>query len=269
MYHCSSLFINMSCRIYMGRLPYGTREEHVRKFFRSYGRLREINLKNGYGFVEFEDPRDADDAVFDCNGKELLGERILVEHSRGTSKGYSSTKHSRARDKYGPPTRTPWRMLVENLSSRVSWQDLKDYARQVGDVAYGDAHKPRQGEGIIEFHSKRDLKRAVRKLDGRELCGKRIKIIDESPRSRSRSRSVSRSRSRSRSNHHRRRHSSRSRSRSRSHSSRKSRSRSPFKDRGRSKSDSPKQSASRSPSRSKTRSLSKSPTNEEMNDKQD
>jgi hypothetical protein len=26
-------------------------------------------------FKEFEDPRDADDAVYDCNGKELLGER--------------------------------------------------------------------------------------------------------------------------------------------------------------------------------------------------
>ena len=28
-------------------------------------------------------------------------------------------------DKYGPPTRTEYRVIVENLSSRVSWQDLK------------------------------------------------------------------------------------------------------------------------------------------------
>lgn len=41
----------MSCRVYLGRLPYGTRERDVDKFFRGYGKLREINLKNGYGFV--------------------------------------------------------------------------------------------------------------------------------------------------------------------------------------------------------------------------
>lgn len=36
-----------------------------------------------YGFVEFEDTRDADDAVYELNGKELCGERVMVEHARG------------------------------------------------------------------------------------------------------------------------------------------------------------------------------------------
>lgn len=36
-----------------------------------------------YGFVEFEDTRDADDAVYELNGKELCGERVVVEHARG------------------------------------------------------------------------------------------------------------------------------------------------------------------------------------------
>ena len=41
----------MTCRVYLGRLPYGTRQRDVEKFFRNYGKLREINLKDGYGFV--------------------------------------------------------------------------------------------------------------------------------------------------------------------------------------------------------------------------
>ena len=42
---------------------------------------------------------------------------------------------------YGPPTRTDYRLIVENLSSRVSWQDLKGYMRQAGEVTFADAHK--------------------------------------------------------------------------------------------------------------------------------
>ena len=91
-------------RIYVGRLSYQVREKDVERFFRGFGRVKDINLKNGFGFVvsanistvrpagilcgevfifihscffsqEFDDPRDADDAVYECNGRELLGER--------------------------------------------------------------------------------------------------------------------------------------------------------------------------------------------------
>jgi RNA recognition motif-containing protein len=33
-------------------------------------------LKNGFGFVEFRDNRDAEDVVYDFHGKEFLGERL-------------------------------------------------------------------------------------------------------------------------------------------------------------------------------------------------
>ena len=47
----SSLFQNMGTRVYVGRLSYRVRERDVEKFFKGYGRVREILLKNGYGFV--------------------------------------------------------------------------------------------------------------------------------------------------------------------------------------------------------------------------
>ena len=31
--------------------------------FRKFGNIRSIHMKVGFGFIEFEDPRDADDAV--------------------------------------------------------------------------------------------------------------------------------------------------------------------------------------------------------------
>lgn len=78
---CSSAALNdnnmVGSRVYVGGLPYGTRERDLEKFFKGYGRTRDILIKNGYGFVEFEDYRDADDAVYELNGKELLGERSV------------------------------------------------------------------------------------------------------------------------------------------------------------------------------------------------
>ncbi|XP_074012959.1 serine/arginine-rich splicing factor 6 isoform X2 [Numenius arquata] len=253
-------------RVYIGRLSYHVREKDIQRFFSGYGRLLEVDLKNGYGFVEFEDSRDADDAVYELNGKDLCGERVIVEHARGPRRdrdgysyssrggggGYSSRRQS-GRDKYGPPVRTEYRLIVENLSSRCSWQDLKDFMRQAGEVTYADAHKERTNEGVIEFRSYSDMKRALDKLDGTEINGRKIRLVEDKPRSShrrsysgSRSRSRSRRRSRSRS---RRSRSSRSRSRSVSKSRSKSRSRS--KDRSRSRSKSRK---SRSKSKSKPKS---------------
>lgn len=38
-------------RLYVGRLPSRISERDIEKLFKNYGRLRDINLKNGYGFV--------------------------------------------------------------------------------------------------------------------------------------------------------------------------------------------------------------------------
>ena len=42
--------------------------------------------------------------------------------------------------------RTGYKLIVENLSTRTSWQDLKDYMRQAGDIMYTNTHDRRSGE---------------------------------------------------------------------------------------------------------------------------
>ncbi|XP_048007049.1 serine-arginine protein 55 isoform X2 [Leguminivora glycinivorella] len=259
-------------RVYVGGLPFGVRDRDLEKFFKGFGRIRDILIKNGYGFVEFEDYRDADDAVYELNGKDLLGERVTVERARGMPRGSDrwrsrdqppprrpppprpgreardqSVLHARKNQddnyRYGPPTRTEYRLVVENLSSRISWQDLKDYMRQAGEVTYADAHKQHRNEGVVEFATHSDMRAAIEKLDNTELNGRRIRLVEDRRSSRRRTRSSSsRSRSRSRAR--------RSRSRSRA-----GRSRSRSKSKGKSKSPAAK---SRSRSRSKDRSRSKS-----------
>ena len=65
----------MATRVYVGGLSHRCRERDIEKFFRKYGKLREISMKNGYAFVEFDDYRDADDAVYECNGRDMMGDR--------------------------------------------------------------------------------------------------------------------------------------------------------------------------------------------------
>jgi len=187
-------------------------------------------VKNGYGFVRFDDRRDADDAVFELNGKELLGSRLAVEYAkqsgdrRGGGGGYRGRSRSPPRggggSRYGRPYNTEFRVIIENVSTQCSWQDIKDYFRQAGEVTFAKCHRERMGEGVVEFASSKDMDNALRKLDGTELYGKRLKLRAENPNY---SRGGGRSRSRSRSRSPR----GRSRSRSPQQSRRRSFSRSP------------------------------------------
>ncbi|KAL0969429.1 hypothetical protein UPYG_G00227280 [Umbra pygmaea] len=268
------------CRVFIGRLSPHARERDVEKFFKGYGRIREVNLKNGFGFVEFDDHRDADDAVYELNGKELCSERVTIEHARsrrgrggpgmgGGGGGRFSPRFTGYRQgsggrsgggggssRYGPPVRTEHRIIVENLSSRISWQDLKDLMRKVGEVTFVDAHRTNKNEGVVEFASHSDMKNAIEKLDGTDLNGRKLKLSEDrkSRRSRSHSRG-SRSYSRSRSRSHSK-SPSRSRSRHRSRSPRsRSASRTPEKKPSSASGDrAAHRSASRSASRSRSRS---------------
>lgn len=65
--------------------------------------------------------------------------------------------------------------------------------RQAGEVTYADAHKGRANEGVIEFRSRSDMKRALEKLDGTDINGRKIRLVVDKPR---RKRSYSGSRSR-------------------------------------------------------------------------
>lgn len=54
---------------------------------------------------EFDDPRDADDAVYELNGKDLCGERIILEFSRRGPRGRMDRFGSGGYDRYPPPRR--------------------------------------------------------------------------------------------------------------------------------------------------------------------
>ncbi|KAF9126865.1 serine arginine-rich splicing factor [Mortierella sp. 14UC] len=223
----------MATRVYLGRLARDASDRDVESLFKSYGRLREVTLKNGFGFVEFSDHRDAKDAVYDFHGKEFMGERLVVELARGDRRDRREDRDDR---RFRPPERTEHRLIVENLAHGVSWQDIKDFMRKAGEVTFADINKENDSQGIVEFSSADDVQNALKSLDGEELRGNVVTLREFDPsrdtaprdmgrgggRDRDRGRDFGRDRDRRR---------SRSRSRDRGDRYRRGRSRTPSRDR--------------------------------------
>ncbi|KAL0384790.1 UNVERIFIED_CONTAM: Serine/arginine-rich splicing factor [Sesamum radiatum] len=211
--------------IYVGNLPGDIRESEVEDLFYKYGPIVDIDLKipprpPGYAFVEFEDSRDADDAIRGRDGYNFDGCRLRVELAhggRGSSSYDRHSSYSSGSSRGGVSRRSDYRVLVTGLPSSASWQDLKDHMRRAGDVCFSQVYRDRDGmRGIVDYTNYDDMKYAVEEY-------KRRRSYSRSP-SRSpytRSRSPTRSsgdRDRSRSASPRVKRSSRASSRSRSRS---------------------------------------------------
>jgi len=199
-------------RLFLGNLGHDCRDRDVEKFFRGYGDLKHVNIKGLYGFVEMDDKRDAEDAIRDLNGKSFNGGRIRIEFAQGNDRGGDRDRRGGGWDRRdrgdnhrgrqisdGKFKRTNYRLVVENLSSRTSWQDLKDFMRKAGDITYTTVNRGTRGEGLVEFSDREGMEYALKELDDTKLDGSRIRLKEERKDSRSRSRSNRRGNRRSRS----------------------------------------------------------------------
>jgi len=83
--------------LFVGRLSSDTRSRDLEDLFYKFGKITRCDVKRGgFGFVEFEDKRDAEDAIKELDGATLLGRRIAVEWAKGPRRGSDS---SSSRDK--------------------------------------------------------------------------------------------------------------------------------------------------------------------------
>ncbi len=96
--------------IYVGNLSYNTTEEEIRKAFEAFGKVTSVTLvrdkysgqPRGFGFVEMADEAEAQTAIKNLNGKELLGRQLNVNEAHARS------ERGRSQDQKGRAGRKPY-----------------------------------------------------------------------------------------------------------------------------------------------------------------
>jgi RNA recognition motif-containing protein len=97
--------------IYVGNLSYDVSEENLRQAFESFGQVTSARIvkdkysgqPRGFGFVEMLELAQAQAAIKNLNGKELLGKQMSVNEARPrTDRGRSGGQGGdRGRPGYG------------------------------------------------------------------------------------------------------------------------------------------------------------------------
>lgn len=111
----------MSRRLYLGRLPPDSRTEDVHKFFDGFGRIVDCRVMTGFGFVEFESSRDAEEALQQFADKQFLVQSIVIEFAKENRSRREPPEHERPRSNRRPPG---FRVIVSGISRDTSWQVL-------------------------------------------------------------------------------------------------------------------------------------------------
>jgi len=123
-------------RVYLGDVPKDLGRRELEEEFGRVGPVVAVQVhtdtSHPYAFVEYDHPRDAEEAVRRFHGRSVFGpKRIRVELTKGA--------RDRVRDKdtvggnahSGTQKRTDFRVLVLGLSAETQWQDVKDFGRPV------------------------------------------------------------------------------------------------------------------------------------------
>ncbi|XP_007896441.2 cold-inducible RNA-binding protein B-like [Callorhinchus milii] len=80
-------------KLFVGGLSFSTDEQSLEEVFSEYGQISEVRVikdrdtqhSRGFGFITFENPDDAKDALLAMNGKSIDGRQIRVDQAEKKS----------------------------------------------------------------------------------------------------------------------------------------------------------------------------------------
>eukprot|EP00002_Diphylleia_rotans_P016718 TRINITY_DN324_c0_g1_i23.p1 TRINITY_DN324_c0_g1~~TRINITY_DN324_c0_g1_i23.p1 ORF type:complete len:203 (+),score=19.26 TRINITY_DN324_c0_g1_i23:61-669(+) len=112
--------------IYVGNLAYKTSRRGLEDAFKSFGKLRSamvgINRRTGeskgFGFIDFEDRRDAEEAFSSMNGKDLDGRSLRLDWDLPLQTKETPRGRDRSNSRSPSPPRRPGRRSPSRSRSR-------------------------------------------------------------------------------------------------------------------------------------------------------
>jgi len=88
-------------QIYVARFPSRTRNDDLEEAFKKFGKIKDLVMKGQYAFIDYEDAKDAEDAIQEMDNKEFDGVKLIVEASVGRKKFDSGRDRVGDRDRGG------------------------------------------------------------------------------------------------------------------------------------------------------------------------
>lgn len=129
-------------RIFVGELPLDIEEHELEKMFREFGQILRIVVKRkrdppAFAFLEFADPRDAEDAIHNMDGRKLENRHLRVEMEnkpRGDSGRFGGPPDRGGRGGYD---RRDYRDDYDRRDHRDDYDRRGGYGPRGGDRGYG------------------------------------------------------------------------------------------------------------------------------------
>ncbi|RPI72602.1 MAG: RNA-binding protein [Ignavibacteriales bacterium] len=83
----------MSTKLFVGSLPWSVNDKTLQETFEAHGTVvsakiitdRDTGRSRGFGFVEMENPTDAEKAIRSLNNSEMDGRNIVVNEAKARS----------------------------------------------------------------------------------------------------------------------------------------------------------------------------------------
>lgn len=187
--------LHSGSKLFISNLNYDTDEQALEQRFQESGTISECKIirdtttrqSRGFGFLTYQNPTDAGEAILRFNGTEIDGKEIRIEFAK---KSRPRNQRERSRSPVGDgKDQTGKNLYVTNLSYSTQEEDLRGIFDEFGSIADCkivrdfETRKSR-GFGFVTFSELEDANKARNRLNGREIEGREIRIeVAKQPRS--------------------------------------------------------------------------------------
>jgi arginine/serine-rich splicing factor 4/5/6 len=154
--------------LHLANLSQDAKYDDIQRYFETYGRVLNVDVKEGFGFVEFDNHRAARDAMEALDKKEFMGTELKVSFAKTP------------KPKFTAKGKGKFKVAFENLSESTSWQDLKDFARQAGECTQSHVKVESNGtkSGSVEFLHLEDYEKAIKILKDATFKGNVVRLVE-------------------------------------------------------------------------------------------